>query len=375
MRNTSEFFMFSYPINGRSGYLCGKTATMRTQTFWGIPAAVLLCIGFGACQDTLTGQEGSIRVKIAASKSLSLPDTEDYILSIRDSDGGIIYEGRFGDSPEEVTVPKGVYTVSAVSETFEQAGFDAPQFGDSEEVVVGAGDRVSASLVCTQTNSGIRLRADESFIDAFPDGVLYIKGGGDCLMYGYTERRTAYFRPGKLTVSVSESGDEQTLFTKTLGAAECLSLRLSATSGTAEGISIRTDTTRSWLSESFTYGDDAGSDDISDALDIAQARESAGFTGVWVKGYIVGCATGSGKYEFDAPFSRATNLLLGLRSGTADGQWCISVELKSKKIREALNLADNPELDGRYVYIKGDLVSSYYGLPGLKNVSEYQWTY
>ena len=50
------------------------------------------------------------------------------------------------------------------------------------------------------------------------------------------------------------------------------------------------------------------------------------------------------------------------------------MELKNKKIREALYLQDNPELDGSFIYIKGDLVSSYYGLPGLKNVSEYKTT-
>ena len=194
-------------------------------------------------------------------------------------------------------------------------------------------------------------------------------------MCGYGEKRTAYFKPGKATVTVSCSGNEQELLTRSLGEGEMLTLRLSASADAAEGISVQTDTARRWMSESYRWGEGGADDEPSEAMDVMQAREEAGKTGVWVKGYIVGCAASSSRHEFDPPFSKSTNILLGLRSGTSDGRWCISVELKNKKIRESLNLQDNPELEGKQVYIKGDLVSSYYGLPGLKNVSEYRLDY
>lgn len=348
---------------------------MKTRTLH-LPAAALLCIGTISCNGLMDMQDkGSISVRISEGKSLSLPDTEDYILSVRSADGRTVYEGRFGDSPEELEVKKGTYTVSAVSEPFDEARFESPSFGDSKEVVVPAGGRVSASLLCTQVNCGLRLRPDRSFTDAFPDGILYIKGNGGRLMYGYGEKRTAYFKPGKATVTVSCSGNEQELLTRSLGEGEMLTLRLSASADAAEGISVQTDTARRWMSESYRWGEDGAEDEPSEAMDVMQAREEAGKTGAWVKGYIVGCAASSSRHEFDPPFSKSTNILLGLRSGTSDGRWCISVELKNKKIRESLNLQDNPELEGRPVYIKGDLVPSYYGLPGLKNVSEYRLDY
>ena len=74
---------------------------------------MLLCIGTVACQGPADLQEGSLSIRIASNKSLNLPDTEDYILSIRDMDGDTVYEGRFGDSPEELQVRSGTYTVSA----------------------------------------------------------------------------------------------------------------------------------------------------------------------------------------------------------------------------------------------------------------------
>lgn len=352
-----------------------KTNTMKTCTL-NFPSAVLLCIGTVSCQGLADMQEGSISVRVVSSKSLDLPDTEDFILSITDGDGGTVYRGRFGDSPEEMQVKSGTYTVSAASGTFEEAKFEAPLLADSKEVYVGAGEKVSASLLCTQANCGIRLKAEESFTDAFPDGILYIKGNGGRLMYGYSEKRTGYFKPGKVTISVSSDGKEQTLLSREVEEGEMLTLNLSATSDSAEGISIQTDTARHWTSGSYTWGDESRDDDgLLDALDITQARESAGEKGVWVKGYIVGCAASASKLEFNPPFSKATNILLGLRSVTSEGKWCISVELKNKKIREALNLQDNGEIDGSFVYIKGDLVSSYYGLPGLKNVTGYKLDY
>jgi hypothetical protein len=51
---------------------------------------------------------------------------------------------------------------------------------------------------------------------------------------------------------------------------------------------------------------------------------------------------------------------------------CLSVNLPSGSIRDDLNLADNPSLLGRRVYLRGDIVEAYYGIPGLKNVTDYE---
>ena len=89
-------------------------------------------------------------------------------------------------------------------------------------------------------------------------------------------------------------------------------------------------------------------------------------------GYIVGVATGTGKIAFTPPFTKNTNLVLGTKASTADKDRCLSVELRAGDIRDALNLQDHPSLLGRKVHIKGDLVSAYYGIPGLKAPTDYQ---
>jgi hypothetical protein len=107
------------------------------------------------------------------------------------------------------------------------------------------------------------------------------------------------------------------------------------------------------------------------AYDISEARERPGETSVWVQGYIVGVATGSKKIAFGGPYTKNTNLILGLRDTTAVKEECLSVQLPSGSLRDALNLVDHPELAGQQLYIKGDLVDAYFGIPGLKSPSEY----
>ena len=214
---------------------------------------------------------------------------------------------------------------------------------------------------------------DDSFRKAFPGGSLLLSGAEGSLDHAYDEQRTAFFRPGTVGVELDEGGYRQTLFARTLAARQILSVRLCASVGSKSGgISLQLDTARIWLSEQFTPGG-AGAADIRGAYDVTTARTRAGENGVWVTGYIVGVATGTGRFSFTPPFTKNTNLVLGVRASTTDKDRCLSVELRAGEIRDALNLQDNPSLLGRKVCIKGDLVSAYYGIPGLKASSEYQW--
>lgn len=99
-------------------------------------------------------------------------------------------------------------------------------------------------------------------------------------------------------------------------------------------------------------------------MDVATARGKTGATGVWVYGYIVGCAS---------PFlgsSSETNLAIAGKTTATSKASCMSVELKKGALRDALNMVKNPGNKGRKVFLKGDL-ATYYGMPGVKNVTEY----
>jgi hypothetical protein len=266
--------------------------------------------------------------------------------------------------------------VKALSSEFSRPAFDAPQYGDEQCVVVPEGGAADVKLLCVQMNSGVKLRIAKDFLTGCPDGVLFLKSDQGKLMYGYSEKRIAYFLPGNVSLVLSENGSDQVLMSRTLLAQEILTLGVSVassgSSSTGHSISIAVDTTRNWVGESYVIGgqNDKGSE-VEDAMTVQQARSSAGSKDVWVCGYIVGGDLTSANASFDEPFSSRTNIMLGPKSSTVDKDVCLSVQLSSGDLRDALNLVDNPQNLHRKVYLRGDIVDAYYGIPGIKNVSEY----
>ena len=333
---------------------------------------ILLGLACISCSDLFSPAEDRGFITISFSENVrtrsnpELPDIGDFLLSVTDSRGETVYKGSYSDSPEKLEVPAGAYTVSAVSLEFDEASYSSPQYGDTQVVTVAAGSSVSVTLNCVQQNAGIRVRVSAAFQKLFPESTLLLQGEGGRLEYAYAEQRTAYFKPGKLSVSVSDGGKEQSLFTRDLAAREILTLNLTASESGA-GVDIQLDTARTWSSYDFNYGDNSERE-----YDVTQAREHSGENGVWVYGYICGAFSSSSRCEFEAPFSKNTNIVLGPRSNSSDKAYCLSVELKSGEIRNALNLVDHPENKGKKIWIRGDLVSGYYGIPGMKNVTGFE---
>ena len=74
--------------------------------------------------------------------------------------------------------------------------------------------------------------------------------------------------------------------------------------------------------------------------------------------------------RFEPPFTSDTNLAIADTVTVVLKSSCLSVQLPSGELRETANLVDHPQLLGTRVYILGDIVEAYYGIPGLKNVTK-----
>ena len=358
---------------------------MSGKRFFVVAASVVLT---AACESLEWGR-GEIRLGfvdgdyVSTKAAWSLPDTSDFILSITDASGKSVYEGKYGDSPEGLGVSSGTYTVKVVSNTFKAPAFDTPQYGDEQTVRVTAGSVVKVQLVCTQLNCGIRLKTASSFLEACPEGLLYVKSADGKLQFSYRETRIAYFNPGSVSVLLVNGGTEETLLSRTLSSEQILTVNISASVSSSSSspsvpyTKISVDTSRVWLSESYRIGGSNSSkgSDTDNAYNITSAKENIGATDVWVLGYIVGgdLTSSSTGISFDEPFSSRTHFAIGPRSSTTDKSSCMSVFLPSGDIRDAINLVDHPEVIGKQIYIKGDIVEAYYGIPGIKNVSEYRF--
>ena len=321
-----------------------------------------LCISFSADAGLMTKSHPD------------LPDTNDFILTIRKSDGGLIYNGTFGDCPERLEVLPGTYIIRTESGIFSKPAFDSPQFGDEQCVIVPTGGRVNAKLVCTQINAGIRLTISKEFLTECPTGILFLKSTDGKLMYSYSEKRTAYFNPGTVFLILNKDGVDNVLMTQELKSREIHSIKVSVSTSGAEfrnAISMTVDTSRVWFQEECVIGGST-KPEASEVLTVADARRSTGKEDVWVCGYIVGGDLTSASASFNLPFESMTNILLGPKSTTSERSSCLSVQLPSGEIREALNLPEHPELFRRRIKIKGDIVGGYFGIPGIKNTRKYE---
>ena len=336
-----------------------------------------------SCEEMSKNREGMIRITFADAlpsltrSELELPDTNDFILKITDADGKVIFDGTYGDSPEGLTVPKGNYTVSVRSGVFSKPAFSSPLFGDEQCVTVPSGESVSVALECSQLNSGISLKISPAFLDVYPGGSLHLKSEKGSLLYSYSEKRTAYFDPGKVSLVLSNSGKDEVLMTRWLEPREVLAINIGvagASSGQAgNGLTMTVDTLRNWTQETYVLGGNNGKGESAEAaLNVSQAKAAVGDKDVWVQGYIVGGDLTNSSSSFEEPFTSRTNLLLGSRSTVADRELCLAVQLQTGDVRECLNLVDNPGLLGKRVCLKGDIVESYFGLVGIKNVTEFQ---
>ena len=351
-------------------------------------AAILqLCVLLGACNllDEREGEMGQLRVSFnEAGNSLTrasgaIPDTSDFLLTITDASGKTVYNGLFGACPESLDVSAGSYVIKALSGEFTKPAFSVPQYGDEVCVVVPSGGVADVKLTCSQMNAGVLLNVDKSFLTGCPDGSLFLKSAQGKLMYSYTESRVAYFSPGQVSLMLSQGGKDEVLLTRNLQSRQILVLGVSVAQNASGssfqgigGVTVAVDTSRVWMDENYVIGGGADKGSTSDdAMTVTTAIANGPKSAVWVSGYIVGGDLTSASATFEGTFKSRTNILLGPKSSTKDRKACIAVQLPTGRVRDALNLVDNPDMLGRKVCLRGDLVEAYYGLVGLKSVDEF----
>ena len=326
-----------------------------------------------------------LRLGLAETKATTDPfDTDNYILTLTSSDGKSVFHGLWGERPAEFELTPDTYAISMISSTFKDPSFDSPQFGDTRIITLSEGQIADVGLTVSQLNSGLRLRMDEKFIATYKEAALFLRSSAGTLAYGFVETRTAFFQPGRVAILLNEGGKTSTVHSLELRPGEIMTLRLSIAESMPRAIpvsgvnvSVRIDTVRLWSDVEIAWdGNSSSGEDpvptVPDAVSVSTARGMAGSKDIWVSGYIVGGDLSSKSCSFEGPFSSRTNLVLADVPTCTDRERCLSVQLAAGDIRNALNLVDNPSLLGRQVWLRGDVVESYFKLPGLQNLSDYR---
>ena len=352
-------------------------------------AAICAALCLFSCDFNLQRQEtdpgsGYLRLRFpgtaASSKAYGeIPDTSEFRIRISSSSGQAVFDGYYYDIPGDLGLPPGKYSVSAVSCEFNEPLFDCPQYGYATDVEITAGKTSCVILDCAQTNAGIRLLFDPEFRSAYPSAQIYLSCPNGRLLFGYAEKRTAYFLPGTINISLFEGNSGRSIANRSVKAQEMLILKLHSNDlvAEAEGLEFQLDTSIIRKKEDIYWGFQGSSSTEGQPdpgfISVPMAESHIGEKGVWVSGYIAGLSKSSSSSEFQSPFSSNTNLLLSPTANNTDRKSCIAVELPKGEIRDALNLKDHPGFLNRKIRIKGNIEESYFGLVGLKKISAYEW--
>lgn len=352
-------------------------------------AAICAALCLFSCDFNLHRQEtgpgfGYLKLRFPGSGPVSkaygeIPDTSEFRIRIVSSNGQAVFNGFYYDIPENLELPPGRYSVSAVSCEFNEPLFDCPQYGYATDVEITSGKTSCVILDCAQTNAGVRLLFDPEFRSAYPSAQIYISCPSGRLLFGYAEKRTAYFLPGTINVSLFEGNSGRSIASRSVKAQEMLILKLHSNDliAEAEGLEFQLDTSVTRINEDIYWGfqgsSSTGGLPDAAAISVPLAGSHIGEKGVWVSGYIAGLSKSSSSSEFQSPFSSNTNLLLSPTANNTDRESCIAVELPKGDIRDALNLREHPGYLNRKIRIKGNIEESYFGLVGLKKISAYEW--
>lgn len=302
-------------------------------------------------------------------KSNISTDTNNFILTIYSTEGEKVYDGLYGNRPEEIVVTPGGYDIGIYSKRFNPPMFDTPVFGEEKTIVVGENEQANVSFLCSQINAGVKFTFDNTFIAQFPGSGIYVGQGEERLAYDYSQKKYAYVSIDEFSVLYRKNGEDTVLLSKQLDAGQMLNLKLSysASKTTASVFKIEVDTTRDWVSYEYNVGLKIP----TGAVSIQEAREMIGEKDVKVFGYIFGGDPSTSSIRVGPPFTSRTSIVIAPSMSERNRNNMFVVELPSGAIRDALNLVVYPEHIGRPVVVTGTIVSSYYGYPGIKSTKNY----
>ena len=301
---------------------------------------------------------------------------EDFILLVSDSEGKEIVRERIGDLQSQIALSAGNYTVEAYSSDFSEPKFDTPRYSGKANAEIVAGETKEVSLVCSQSNAGLKIVWSDEFADLYQTYQAEVRCGSGYLAYSATEIRTGYFPAG--TVSIKISADGQTLNggSITLAAKDMVTvtLRPKVLPSGMLSVNITIDETVNLREIEIIVDPDDEYGDVGDGSETnpysaADAIVNQGEQAVWVKGYIVGSKPSSG-WDFINGVWQTTNIVLADNIGETDDAKCIPVELGTGSFRTNLNLVDNAELLHCQIVVKGNL-DTYYSRPGLRSITNY----
>ncbi|MFA7116776.1 MAG: DUF6359 domain-containing protein [Bacteroidales bacterium] len=323
-----------------------------------------ICIGFSSDVDLL---------KMVEITKGTVIDTNDFILTISNSEGKEVFNGLYKNRPEKLEVIPGMYNIGVYSGVFDSPAFSSPQYGDKQEILVAAGQKVFISLECSLLNSGLQLCTSDEFREIFEGGYIMVTSDFGELKYEFENNEIGYFTNTLVYITLFTEDKEQRIGHAYLTDKMILKIIINVKKLDIDGFKIEIDSTRINSLDYITIGEDRDGFTKETALLVDDAIYWEGMDDMWVKGYIIGTKeTGNDNYDFEPPFETYTNLIIATVSSERSPQRIFPIQIPTGSLRDTLSLVIKPENFGREILLKGD-IEPYLGSIGMESVSEFEF--
>jgi len=299
-------------------------------------------------------------------------DIADFNLRINNGFADVLKE-PVCNLPEQIELPVGKYTIEVYSMLFSEPKFDLPLYSGITTVEIEANQTKNASIVCSQSNAGIKAVWSKDFSDLYGTFQAQMYCNEGFLNYSSNETRTGYFLPGTITVTILADGQTINGGTVTLAARDMVTLNLQPKESSTGNLSIEIsfDETLNNRELELIVDSENISNSETSPYTIAQSIVRQGENSVWVTGYIVG-AKPQASHDFINGTWLSTNIVIADDIDETNDRNVIFVELPSGTYRNNLNLVDNSHLLHQKVLFKGNL-SQYQSRAGLRNLTSYSF--
>ena len=145
-----------------------------------ISAAAIL----SGCNQQLieVSEEGQLSLELSASgdyvvatKASAQDNINEFTIDIKGPSN--IKYNRFGDMPQVLTLPSGLYTITASSPSVLPAAFDQPIYGTTHQFSVNVGKVTTEKLVCTLQNVKVTFALSQAFANELSSYTISVSNG------------------------------------------------------------------------------------------------------------------------------------------------------------------------------------------------------
>ena len=140
-----------------------------------------------------------VTTETTAIESKSSEDVSNYTVRILNKEtGATVYEWKYSEMPEVVTLPVATYTIEAFNKTVDDAAWDSPYYYTSKDVDV-LKDKISepGTLTCKLSNVKVSIKYTDELKELIGDGsdvTVKVTVGSSVLDFAYSETRAGYFK-------------------------------------------------------------------------------------------------------------------------------------------------------------------------------------